>query len=211
MPTSVNASRTIGEGFPSAFVVTSAGLLALLDFASLLLAGLLTSDWLSTFWAAPTDPGVGWSIRYLLVVAALLAAIVLHDNQFGVRARRCDWSVLVRCYLTRFLLFVGAVLIIGDASGVLGTTPPRVVAVWLALSFLLASLACVVLANGVKRLMQSGVLTEVVAIVGAGPPADRLTADLCGSKRASMRVLGVFDDDAASAQGAVAGTVSDLI
>jgi len=62
-------------------------------------------------------------------VTALLAAIVLHDEQFGARARRGDWSALVRCYLTRFLLFVGAVLIIGGASGVLGTTPPGAVAV----------------------------------------------------------------------------------
>jgi len=186
-------------------------LLTLLDFASVLLAGLLTEDWFSTFWSAPLDSGpVGWSNRYLLVVAALLAAIVLHDTQFGARARRCDWSLLVRCYLTCFLLFVGAVLMIGGASGVLGATPPARVAAWLALSFVLASLARAVLANGVRRLMRSGVLTEVVAIVGAGPLADRLTADLRSSKRASMHVLGVFDDDA-PAQGAVAGTVDDLI
>jgi len=212
MPTSTIASRMIGEGFPRAFVVTSAGLLTLLDFASLLLAGLLTKDWFSTFWSAPVDSGaVGWSVRYLLVVTALLAAIVLHDKQFGARARRGDWSALLRCYLTRFLLFVGAVLIIGGASGVLGTTPPGAVAVWLAFSFLLASLGRAVLVSGVRRLMRSGVLTEVVAIVGAGSLAERLTQDLRSSKRASMHVVGVFDDDGASAQGAVAGTVDDLL
>jgi exopolysaccharide biosynthesis WecB/TagA/CpsF family protein len=200
----------IGEGFPRAFVVISAGLLMLLDFASLLLAGVLTDGWFSSFWAAPADSGaVGGSVRYLLVVTALLAAIVLHDEQFGARARRGDWSALVRFYLTRFLLFVGAVLILGGASGVLGTTPPGVVAVWLAFSFLLASLARAVLASGVRRLMRSGVLTEVVAIVGAGSLADRLTQELRSSKRASMHVIGVFDDD--NAAGAVAGTVDDLL
>jgi exopolysaccharide biosynthesis WecB/TagA/CpsF family protein len=157
---------------------------------------------------------VGWSVRYLLVVTALLAAIVLHDKQFGARARRGDWSALLRCHLTRFLLFVGAVLIIGGASGVLGTTPPGAVAVWLAFSFLLASLGRAVLASGVRRLTQSGVLTEVVAIVGAGSLADRLTQDLQSNKQARMHVLGVFDDDGAFAQrgqGAVAGTVDDLL
>jgi exopolysaccharide biosynthesis WecB/TagA/CpsF family protein len=199
----------IGEGFPRAFVVISAGLLMLLDFASLLLAGLLTEAWLSSFWAAPADSGAGGrSVRYLLVVTALFAAIVLHDEQFGARARRGDWSALVRFYLTRFLLFVGAVLIIGGASGVLGTTPPGAVAVWVAFSFLLASLARAVLASGVRRLMRSGVLTEVVAIVGAGSLADRLTQDL-RSKRASMHVIGVFDDD--NGAGPVAGTVDDLL
>jgi exopolysaccharide biosynthesis WecB/TagA/CpsF family protein len=184
----------------------------LLDLASLLLAGLLTEDWFLTVWSSPADSGaVGWSVRYLLVVTALLAAIVFHDEQFGARARRCDWSAIVRCYLTRFLLFVGAVLIIGGASGVLGTTPPGAVAVWVALSFLLASLARVVLVSGVRRLMRSGVLTEVVAIVGAGSLADRLTQDLRSNKRASMHVIGVFDDDGAAAQGAVAGTVDDLL
>lgn len=212
MPTSANASRMIGEGLPRAFVVTAAGLLTLLDFASLLLAGLLTEGWFSSLWSAPVNSGaVAWSIRYLLVVTALLAAIVLHDEQFGARARRGDWSALVRCYLTRFLLFVGAVLIIGGASGVLGTTPLGAVAVWLAFSFLLASLARALLASGVRRLMRSGVLTEVVAIVGAGSLADRLTQDLRSSKRASMHVIGVFDDDGAAAQGAVAGTVDDLL
>jgi exopolysaccharide biosynthesis WecB/TagA/CpsF family protein len=202
----------IGEGFPRAFVVTAAGLLTLLDFASLLLAALLTEDWFSSFWSAPAESGaVGWSIRYLLVVTALLAAVVLHDKQFGARARRGDWSALALCYLTRFLLFVGAVLVIGSASGVLSTTPGGEVAVWLALSFLLASLARAVLASGVRRLIESGELTEVVAIVGAGSLADRLTQDLRTSKRASMHVLGVFDDDGASAQGTVAGTVDDLI
>ena len=184
----------------------------LLDFASLLLAGLLTEDWFWSFWSAPPDlSAVGGSVRYLLVVTALLAAIMFYDEQFGARTRRGDWSAVVRCYLTRFLLFVGALLIIGGASGVLGTTPPGAVAVWLALCFLLTLLARAVLASGVRRLMRSGVLTEVVAIVGAGSLADRLTQDLRSSKRASMHVIGVFDDDGVSVQGAVTGTVDDLL
>jgi exopolysaccharide biosynthesis WecB/TagA/CpsF family protein len=209
MPTSANAGRPIGGEFPRAFVLISAGSLTLLDFAGLLLAGLLTEDW---FWSAQADSGaVIWSVRYLLVVTALLAAIVLHDGQFGARVRRGDWSALVRCYLTRFLLFVGAVLIIGGASGVFGTMPPGAVAAWLAFSFLLASLARAALASSVRRLMRSGVLTEVVAIVGAGSLADRFAQDLRSSKRASMHVIGVFDDGGTSVHGEVAGTVADLL
>ncbi len=76
MPTSTNASRAVGEGFPRAFVVTSAELLTLLDFFGLLLAGSLTQQWLWSLWTAQADsPGVAWSVRFLLVVAALLAAI----------------------------------------------------------------------------------------------------------------------------------------
>jgi len=88
MPISTNVGRAIGDGFPRAFVVTSAGLLMLLDFAGLLFAGLLTEGWFRSFWSVPAASlAVGWSVPYLLVVAALLAATVLHDEQFGARVR----------------------------------------------------------------------------------------------------------------------------
>jgi exopolysaccharide biosynthesis WecB/TagA/CpsF family protein len=101
-------------------------------------------------------------------------------------------------------------LVIGRASGVLGTMSPSAVFIWLALSFLLVSLGRAALVSGFRRLARQGVLTEVVAIVGSGVLADRLTNDLKNRKRADMRVLGVFDDDV-SARSAVAGTVDDLI
>jgi len=212
MPTSTSVRRAIGEDFPRAFVVSSAGLLSLLDFTALLFAGWLTANWLRVFGTAPADE-IGWSVRYLLVLTALLAAIVLYDKQFGARARRADWSALVRCYLTRFALLVAAVAVIGSASGVVGTTPPGSVATWLAFSFVLALLARVVLAKGVRRLMRKGVLTEMVAIVGAGSLADRLKQDLSNRKRVSMHLVGVFDDDGAAEQGgaAVTGTIDDLL
>jgi len=212
MPTSTRRSRVRGEAFSSALVVTSAGLLTLLDFAGLLFAGLLT-DRLWSAWPPSADsPGAG-SVHYLVVVAALLASIVLYDKRFGALARRGDQSALVRYYVSRFLLFVGGVLVIGGASGVLDGTPPGAVTVWLALSFALASLTRAVLATNVRRLTRNGGLAEVVAIVGAGSPADRLARDLQSNKRARMQVLGVFDDDvwAKSGQGAIAGTVEDLL
>jgi hypothetical protein len=169
MPTRIGTYLNVvpGEGTLRAFLFASAGLLFLFDVAGLLVAGLLTA-WLSA-------PGAG--IHYLLVVAALLAAIMLYDQQFGERARRGDWSALARCYLTRFLVFAGGVLVIGGASGVLSTTAPRAVNVWLALSFVLASLARVALATGIHLLTRGGVLAETVAIVGAGSLADRLSQD----------------------------------
>jgi len=217
MPTSASASPDLvisQGGALRGFVVTSAGLLSLLDFAGLLLAALLTAGLLS-LWSPAGEPlGIGSSARYLLVVAALLAAIMLYDRQFGERARRADWSALVRCYLTRFLFFVGGIVVIGGASGVLGATPPGDAAVWLALSFVLASLSRAALASCIRRLTLNGVLTEIVAIVGAGALTDRLKQDLLNSRQASMKVIGVFDDDADSGQrenGSLAGTVDDLI
>ena len=202
---SASDSRAGGLRFLRVSVVASAGLLTVLDFGSLLFAGLIT-DWLRS--APAQQLSAGWSVRHLLVVAALLVSLMLYDEQFGERARRGERSALVRCYLTRFMLMVGGVLIIGGASGVLGTLSSGALVLWLSLSFVLASLSRAVLVSGLRGLARNGVLTEVVAIVGAGSLADRLTHDLKSRKRADMRVLGVFDDE--SGQGA-AGTVDDLI
>ncbi len=215
MRTSPQARTAVGEGFPRTFVVTSAALLTLLDFSSLLLAGWLTQEWFSQLWAAPADsPGAGWSTRYVVVVAAVLAAMMLHDKQFGARVRRAEWSALARSYVTCFLLFACGVLVIGSASGVIGAVPAGAVAAWLAFSFVLALLARALLARGVRQLMRNGELTEVVAIVGAGSLADRLTRALPNSMRTRMQVVGVFDDRGAAERrghGAVAGTVDDLL
>ncbi len=216
MPINIGASRVgpAGEGYLRAFVVTSAGLLSLLDFAGLSSVGLLTA-WLSSRWSTPGETqGIGSGAHYLLIAAALLAAIVLYDRQFGERARRGDWSALSRCFLTRFLLFAVGVWVIGAASGVLVTTPPHAVAVWLALSFVLALLVRAALAGSIRLVTRHGVLTEIVAIVGAGSLADRLKRDLVDGKQASMRIIGVFDDDGDSAKSGhhtLAGTVDDLI
>ena len=216
MPTSAGADRgdVTAERFLRAFVVTSAGLLSLLDFAGLLFAGLLTAGFASPGSAPQESPVVDSSVYYLVIVAALLAAITLYDQQFGERARRGDWSALTRWYLTRFLLFAGGVLVIGGAGGVHGTTSTRAVVAWLALSFVLASLVRAALASSVRLLLRNGALTEIVAIVGAGSLADRLEQDLVSGTQTSMRVIGVFDDAGDSARNghnALAGTVDDLI
>jgi exopolysaccharide biosynthesis WecB/TagA/CpsF family protein len=202
-----------GEGLLRAFVVTSAGLLSVLDSAAMLCSGLLTA-WLAFAWSMPGSSGTDTGVHYLLVVAALLGAIMLHDRQFGERARRGDWYALARYFLTRYLFFAGGVLIIGGASGALVTTPPRAVAVWLAFGFVLTSLVRAALVSSIRLLTRNGMLTESVAIVGAGSLANRLKQDLVNADQPSMRVIGVFDDDTDSARSrdnALAGTVDDLI
>lgn len=216
MRTSPRGRRVLGDRFSPAFVGSAAGLLALLDFAALLFAAYV-GDWIYSAWSTPVESSRAGD-HYLLVVAALLAAMLLHDRRFGSLARREHGSALIRHYLTRFLLLVCGVLVIGGVSGALRTIPPYAVAVWLGVSFVLTSSARAVLTRSVRRLARNGALAEVVAIVGAGSLADRLTQDLRNAKRASMQILGVFDDDdVASApigpngQSAVVGTIDDLI
>lgn len=210
MRTSTNGGHLIRDRFSPAFVGTLTGLLALLDVAALLAAAYLVG-WSYSAWSTPVESG---GASYLLVVAALLAAALLYDRRLGSLARRTGDFGVVRYYLTRFSLFVCGVMVIGGASGALRTVPPFAVVLWLALAFALTSSTRAVLRSAVRRVARNGALADVVAIVGAGSLADRLTRDLRDAQGASMQILGVFDDDVASApsgRSGVAGTIDDLI
>jgi Undecaprenyl-phosphate glucose phosphotransferase len=66
-----------------------------------------------------------------------------------------------------------------------------------------------------RRWEQAGRLGEVVAIVGAGPVAQRLLRDFT-TERTNLRVVGVYDDDAGRLPGQcmghpIRGTVDDLV
>ena len=76
--------------------------------------------------------------------------------------------------------------------------------VWFATSLLLTSLTRVLVAQYVRRLQRQGVLTEVIAVVGAGPVADRLVQALRQTRPETIELLGVFDDKTI---GAVPGTI----
>jgi exopolysaccharide biosynthesis WecB/TagA/CpsF family protein len=210
MRTNTSGGRLTRNRFPPAFVAALAGLLALLDCATLLVAAYVVDRSYSA-WLTPVESG---GARYLLVVTALLASALLYDRRFGSLARRARDFSLVRYYLTRYSLFVCGVIVIGGASGALRTMPPFAVALWLGLTFVLTSSTRVVLRSGVRQFGRNGALADVVAIVGAGSLADRLTRDLRNAKGARMQILGVFDDDvttAASGRSSVAGTIDDLI
>jgi exopolysaccharide biosynthesis WecB/TagA/CpsF family protein len=211
MRTSTSGGHLIRDKFPPAFVGMLAGVVAFLDCAALLVAAYLVNASYSA-WATPLESGGG--TRNLLVVAALLASALLYDKRLGSLARRARDFGPVRYYLTRFSLFVCGVVVIGGASGALHAIPPLAVVLWLALIFVLTASARAVLRSGVRGATRNGALEDVVAIVGAGSLADRLTRDLRNAQGGSMQILGVFDDDVASAlsgRSAVSGTIDDLI
>src|SRR4029077_11689195 len=65
---------------------------------------------------------------------------------------------------------------------------------WFVSSLSLTSLTRVLAAQYVRRLQRQGVLTEVIAVVGAGPVADRLVQALRQTRPETLELLGVFDD-----------------
>ena len=180
-------------------------LLPLSDFICLFLAASL-STLLYTYWLTPLGlvPGFGNDFEQGVLVATVLAPFILYDKRFGSVASRGQMPVLVRSYALRFALFAGVVLTLGAVSQALDNFPLGWLVIWFATSLLLTSLTRVLMARYVRRLQRQGVLTEVIAVVGAGPVADRLVQALRQTRPETIELLGVFDDKIV---GAVPGTI----
>lgn len=180
-------------------------LLPLCDFLSLLLAAPLGTLLYAHVLAAPgLAPGFGGAFEPVAWMAAILAPFILYDARFGAVASRGQTSVLVRSHALRFALFAGVVLVLGGLGPVLAHVPPGWLTTWFAAGLLLTALARVLVARTMRRLQRRGVLTEVVAVVGAGPVADRLVQTLRQARADSIELLGIFDDKIV---GAVPGTI----
>ncbi len=196
-------------------VSMTSGLLLLLDLLCLLLATSL-STFLYAHWLTPRSlaSGAGNDFAQAALVAAVLAPFILYDKRFGAIASRGEMSALVRSYLLRFAIFAGVVLALGAISQVLGNFPRGGLVIWFATSLLLTSFTRVAMAHYVRRLQRQGVLTEVIAVVGAGPVADRLVQALRQTRPQTIELLGIFDDKVIGATpGAIQsnGTLAQLL
>jgi Undecaprenyl-phosphate glucose phosphotransferase len=190
-------------------------LLPLCDFVCLFFAASL-STFLYTYWLTPLGllPRFGNDFEQAALVAAVLAPFILYDKRFGSVASRGHMPVLVRSYALRFTLFAGVVLVLGAVSQALDNFPPGWLVIWFAASLLLTSLTRLLVAQYLRRLQHQGVLTEVIAVVGAGPVADRLVQALRQTRPETIELLGVFDDKIVGAVHSTtkpAGTLAQLI
>jgi Undecaprenyl-phosphate glucose phosphotransferase len=173
----------------------SSTLLPLLDFASLLLLA-----WLGTLTCAGLASHAGTralpvtAFGHSTLIAAVLAPFILYDRRSGVLATHGSLARALRFFLTRFVLFAGVLGILGLASRMLESIPPFWIADWLAVALLLTAATRVAALACVRLLQRQGVLNEVIAVVGAGPLADRLVATVKRDGHAAVEILGVFDD-----------------
>jgi exopolysaccharide biosynthesis WecB/TagA/CpsF family protein len=173
-------------------------LLPLGDFFYLLLAGLFSS-YVMTHWLAPLGFAVriGEEFHRAGLVVAVLAPFMLYDKRFGPAASHGRMVELVRSHALRFSVFAGVVLLLGGLIHARDAVPYAWLAVWLSASLLLTSLGRVVVAQYLRHLQRRGRLSELIAVVGDGPVADRLVQALRQARPASIELLGVFDDAAA--------------
>lgn len=176
-------------------VSVASDVLPLFDFLFLLAAASLSTFFFSR-WLAPTDAGAGFGAGFeqATLVAAALAPFILYNKSFGPDAARGQMLLLIRSHALRFTLFTGVVLILGGAGHALEQVPSAWLVIWLSMSLLLTSVPRIVAAQIVLRMRRRGVLTDVIAVVGAGPVADRLVRTLRQDRPETIELLGIFDD-----------------
>lgn len=186
--------------------------LPLLDFVGVLLAAYLGTLFYAGGNADALAAGILEGGGRAAIAAAVLAPFILCDRAFVSFASGGQTAALVRCYATRFLMFAGAVAAIGLASRELASLPRGWLALWFASSLAITAITRLLLVATLRRLERLGILAETIAVVGAGPRADRLVAELRKARRNSVEILGVFDDSGSDANGRRAdGTVADLL
>jgi Undecaprenyl-phosphate glucose phosphotransferase len=188
--------------------------LPLLDVASFLLGGYAASALCGLQWATAADPDFWNSPESRAIVWAILAPFLLNDPAFSSTVSNGSWSRLFGRHALRFVKLVALILIVSFAGGLTGGMALRWCVTTLAFAGV-ATLVCrAILVAHMRLLERGGVLAESIAVVGAGPFADRFVEHLRSIGVHKVDVVGVFDDrrtrvDADASKPT--GTIADLL
>lgn len=197
------------------FIALASDLLPLWDIALMLLSPFIT-NYVYRALIAPADFDIHLWTNYekQALASAIIAPFILGDRRFGADAARRQISLLIQAHSARFVKFIGVVLAVGFATRSLDSLPRGWALIWLGTSFFFTLSTRILLAQHLKHLEYRGVLSQAIAIVGAGPIADRLIRHLLQSQPGKIELLGVFDDRASRNDGRMfipKGTVNDLL
>jgi len=206
-PRSPDRAASRGSGRTISEAITGR-LMACFDCAAILGIGV---------WALHWDAlGVDWRLGGLVVLLGTLLGLNFLSfagahrfAQFG-RIESALTRVLLGWLLTVCALFAATRFV----EPVTAADGPWVAA-WFAGTAILLAASRLLLWRQMRRWEHAGRLGEVVAIVGAGPVAQRLLRDL-NADHANLRVVGVYDDDARNLPSQcmghpIRGTVDDLV
>lgn len=193
----------------------ASGLLLVLDILCLLLASSIATL-LYLRWFAPLGiaPDFLNACAQATLVATVLAPFVLYDKRFGASASRGHMLSLAQSHLLRFTLFSTVVAALIFICQTLVASPGVWLALWFFISLPLTASTRILVAQSVRYLQRRGVLTEVIAVVGAGPVAERLVQTLRQTRPETFELLGVFDDKVANAPSStlpLTGNLAQLI
>jgi exopolysaccharide biosynthesis WecB/TagA/CpsF family protein len=148
------------------------------------------------------------------VAVALVTPFILHDGSFAGSAALGQIGRIAGSHALRFGAFVCGVLLLGAASDFWDGYEAAAMGVWFGAAFVSTLAARLALVRLLQAWRRQGALTEVVAVVGAGPVADRLVGQLRLSRPDNIEVLGIFDDSAAavsSGQTMAVGSIARLL
>jgi exopolysaccharide biosynthesis WecB/TagA/CpsF family protein len=158
--------------------------------------------------------GLGSAFALLSWIVAALSPFFLYEKRFGAMASRGPIAAQFRSHLLRFALFTTMVVALGLAAGALSGVAAGWLIAWLGGSLALTTLTRGLVAAELRRLQRRGMLTEVIAVVGAGAVADRLAEALQKTRSETVELLGIFDDRSQrrdSGSNAVCGSLNELI
>ena len=190
-------------------------LLLIADFYCVMFA-MYISFFSYDYWlASPGNPVFSWtSIIQAILVSVIPAPFVLYDKHFGAIVSRGTIGKMLATHIIRFIIFTGFILLLVYLLQVLNRFPLELIFIWAAVGIILSSTARLVMAYMLRRYQRQGALIEVIALVGAGPVADRLVEVLKKSYSDTVDLLGVFDDKTQGAPESkikATGSINDLI
>jgi exopolysaccharide biosynthesis WecB/TagA/CpsF family protein len=150
------------------------------------------------------------TFSHAALIAAVLGPLILYDARLGEEAARGPKRLWLRPFVVRFALLSAVLFALGTGSQMLRGVPLVWLGNWWLLAGALTAAIRLTVLAGVRLLQRHGMLTEVIAVVGAGPRADRLVAALLGERPAAVELLGVFDDKTRKASPSIIPALGNL-
>ena len=193
--------RVVSEAIVSPFV---AGLDAVTIFA----AGVVAMRW------GPS--GIDWRLEGLVILlGALLGMNFLHLAGAHRFAQFADLGGAIGRALLGWLITLSTLVVANSVVEPVTAANGPWIALWFSGGVVLLVSGRVVLHHQMKSWSRAGRLGEIVAVIGAGPMAQRLLRSMNGCAD-GPHIFGVYDDEAASLPRrcmghAIVGSVDDLV
>jgi Undecaprenyl-phosphate glucose phosphotransferase len=190
-------------------------LLVVWDFLAMIVSACIGDSLYRQTIAAAGYDGFWRPFGTVVAAGAVLAPLALRDDEFKLNAMTSRSRGLVSRLAKRFALLAGALLVVSFATRQTDNLPRSWFVFWIAAGFVLVLSGRMMLSSQVQLLQRKGILRERVAIVGAGPLADRLIGYLTKARPLGIEIVGVYDDRELSrlpaGSTAPKGNLADLV
>jgi Undecaprenyl-phosphate glucose phosphotransferase len=193
-PVEADDSRSGGSELAHGIVAVLADLFLGWDFAAVMLAGYLAYLICQAAAGHLGFAQLPWStLRPDVIMASVAAPFILRGSRSAWTGAQAGAGVVGRA-MGRVAILLGLIWSVEITSRISGDLPVAWLAGWSALVVMLTVETRALTVGLLRRLARKGVLVQSVAVVGAGPSADRLIRYLRTSQGPAVRVVGLFDE-----------------